>query len=168
MTGVFVLLFDWIRRGRRVYLLGAGRNRVQMASAWDVADACLLAVERPESRGAVMNLGAEEVPAVRAQIEALIAHAGSPARVVAIPAGLLRNAGRLLHVVGLSPIVPEHYLLADKTFVLDVSRARALLGWRPRETNVTMTIAAYDWYVAHGERYRPQPNPVLRLLDALP
>ena len=158
----------WIRRGRRVYLLGAGRNRVQMASAWDVADACLLAVERPESRGAVMNLGAEEVPAVRAQIEALIAHAGSPARVVAIPAGLLRNAGRLLHVVGLSPIVPEHYLLADKTFVLDVSRARALLGWRPRETNVTMTIAAYDWYVAHGERYRPQPNPVLRLLDALP
>jgi len=168
MTGVFVLLFDWVRRGRRVYLLGAGRNRVQMASAWDVADACLLAVERPESRGAVMNLGAEEVPAVRAQIEALIAHAGSPARVVAIPAGLLRNAGRLLHVVGLSPIVPEHYLLADKTFVLDVSRARALLGWRPRETNVTMTIAAYDWYVAHGERYRPQPNPVLRLLDALP
>src|SRR5262249_16912015 len=66
MTGVFLLLFDWVRLGKNVYLLGAGENQVQMSSAWDVADACVLATERPESKGAVLNLGAADVPTVRA------------------------------------------------------------------------------------------------------
>src|SRR5262249_46053873 len=92
MSGVFILLFDWVRRGKNVYLLGDGRNRVQMASAWDVADACLRAAERPEARGAVLNIGAEGVPTVRQQVEALIGHARSRSRIVTIPAGLLRTA----------------------------------------------------------------------------
>jgi nucleoside-diphosphate-sugar epimerase len=167
MTGVFLLLFEWVRLGKNVYLLGAGRNRVQMTSAWDVADACFLAAERPESRGAVLNLGATDVPTVRAQVEALIAHAGSRSRVVAFPAALVRNAGRVLNLVKLSPIVPEHYLLADTNFVLDVTRARTVLGWQPAYSNVRMTTEAYDWYCANVERVRGAPGPVLRLLNAL-
>jgi nucleoside-diphosphate-sugar epimerase len=167
MTGVFLLLFEWVRLGKNVYLLGNGRNRVQMTSAWDVADACLLAAERPKSRGAVLNLGATEVPTVRGQVEALIAHAGSRSRVVAIPAWVLRNAGRALNVVKLSPIVPEHYLLADADFVLDVSEATAVLGWEPAYSNVRMTTEAYDWYCRNVDRVRAAPGPVLRLLNAL-
>ena len=156
-----------MQRGKNVYLLGAGTNRVQMVSAWDVADACLLAAERPESRGTVLNLGADEVPTVREQVDALIAHAGSRSRVVPFPAGCLRTGARLLTHLGLSPIVPEHYLLADRTFILDTARAKAVLGWQPRFSNVRMSIEAYDWYCRHGERYRPQAGPVLRLLNAL-
>jgi nucleoside-diphosphate-sugar epimerase len=167
MTGVFLLLFEWVRLGKNVYLLGAGRNRVQMSSAWDVADACLLAAERAESKGAVLNLGAADVPSVRAQVEALIAHAGSRSRVVAIPAVLVRNAGRALNLVGLSPIVPEHYLLADSTFVLDLARARAVLGWEPAYSNVRMTTEAYDWFCRHWEEVRARPGFVLRLLNQL-
>lgn len=167
MTGVFVLLFDWVREGKNVYLLGHGRNRVQMVSAWDVADACLLAAERPESRGAVLNVGSDDVPTVRAQVEALVRHAGSRSRIVPIPAGLLRNAGRALNLVKLSPIVPEHYLLADSTFVLDLSAAKRVLGWRPQHTNVAMTIDAYEWYLRNLDRCRSEPGIVLRLLNAL-
>ena len=166
MTGVFLLLFDWVRLGKNVYLLGHGRNRVQMTSAWDVADACLLAAER-QSRGAVLNLGATEVPTVRGQVEALIRHAGSRSRVVPIPAALLRNAGRVLNLVKLSPIVPEHYLLADADFVLDVSEATAVLGWEPAYSNVRMTTEAYDWYCRNVERVRAKPGIVLRALNAL-
>jgi nucleoside-diphosphate-sugar epimerase len=167
MTGVFMLLFDWVRQGKNVYLLGAGQNRVQMASAWDVADACLLAAERPASRGAVLNLGAEEVPTVRAQVEGLIAHAGTGSRVVPLPAQPLRTAARLLHPLGLSPIVPEHYLLADTAFVLDVARAKEVLGWRPRYSNLQMTVEAYDWYRVHWRSHQPAPSLALRLLNAL-
>jgi nucleoside-diphosphate-sugar epimerase len=168
MTGVFVLLFDWVHRNKNVYLLGGGQNRVQMVSAWDVAEACRLAAGAGEAaRGAVLNLGAEGVPTVREQVEALIAHAGSRSRIVPIPAPLLRTAARLLDRVHLSPIVPEHYLLADSTFVLDVSRAKALLGWRPRFDNIQLTIDAYDWYVAHAAQAAPPRRLVLRLLDAL-
>jgi nucleoside-diphosphate-sugar epimerase len=167
MTGVFLLLFDWVRLGKNVYLLGSGRNRVQMTSARDVADACLLAAERPASRGTFLNLGATEVPTVRDQVEALIAHAFSRSRVVAIPAAVLRNAARVLNVVNLSPIVPEHYLLADADFVLDVAEAGRVLGWQPRYSNVRMTTEAYDWYCRNVERVRAKPGLVLRLLNAL-
>jgi len=167
MSGIFVLLFEWIRTGRPVYMLGRGRNRVQMASADDVADACVRAVERPESRGAVMNVGAphETVPTVDEQVRALIAHAKSRSPIVHVPAALLRLAGRTLNLVGLSPIVPEHYLLADTTFILDIGEARRRLGWEPRFDNVAMMNAAYDWYVTEGAARRPAPHPVLRLVD---
>jgi len=167
MTGVFVLLFDWVRLGKNVYLLGSGKNRVQFVSAWDVADACILAAERTESRGAVLNVGATDVPAVRDQVQALIRHAGSRSRVVAIPAALLRTAARALDVVRLSPIVPEHYLLADATFVLDVSAARRVLGWQPTRSNVAMMCEAYDWYCAHLDTHAPRHGIVMRLLNAL-
>jgi nucleoside-diphosphate-sugar epimerase len=167
MTGVFLLLFEWVRLGKNVYLLGAGRNRVQMVSARDVADACILATERPASRGAVLNLGATDVATVRGQVEALIAHAGSRSRIVAFPATLVRNGGRLLNLVKLSPIVPEHYLLADSTFVLDLTRARTVLGWEPAYSNVGMTIEAYEWYCRNVEQVRAEPGVVLRLLNAL-
>jgi nucleoside-diphosphate-sugar epimerase len=167
MTGVFVLLFDWVHRGKKVWLLGRGANRVQMVSAADVAEACVLSARTPAARGAVLNLGAEVQTTVREQVEALVRHAGSRSRVVPLPATLVRTGARVLGLVGLSPIVPEHYLLADATFVLDTARARAVLGWRPRLDNVALMAAAYDWYVEHHEEARPRRSPVLALLDAL-
>ena len=168
MTGVFPLLFEWVRTNRPVYLLGRGRNRVQMTSAWDVADACLLAADRPESRGAILNVGSapERVPTVRDQVAALVAHAGASSPIVCIPAALLRTAARGLNLFGWSPIVPEHYLLADSNFILDIGEARRVLGWEPRFDNIAMMNAAYDWYVTADASYRPPRRAALRLLDA--
>lgn len=167
MKGIFLLLFEWVRSNRPVYIFGRGTNRVDMASAWDVAEACCAAAARPESRGQAFNVGSAGVPTVREQVEALIAHAGSRSRIVSLNPTLMRTAARLLHVVGLSPLVPEHYLLADREFVLDLGRARRLIGWTPRYDNVLMTTEAYDWYVQTWPAARPEPHPLLRLMDRL-
>ena len=79
----------------------------------------------------------------------------------------IRNGARLLHLFGLSPLVPEHYLLADREFVLDLSGARRLLGWAPRYTNIQMTNEAYDWYVKALPASRPLAHPVVRLVERL-
>jgi len=169
MTGVFVLLFDWVRRDRRVFLLGSGMNRVQMVAAADVARAAVLAASAKEAAGLIVNIGSDpaRVPSVRAQVEALIRYAGSKSRVTAIPAVLLRNAARVLNVFGISPIVPEHYQLADRNFVLDITRARTRLGWEPQGDNVKITCDAYDWYRQNWQKVAPKPNPALRLLEAI-
>jgi nucleoside-diphosphate-sugar epimerase len=169
MTGVFVLLFDWVRRSRRVFLLGRGENRVQMVGADDVARAAVCAALAPNAAGLVVNVGSdpERVPTVRGQVEALIRHAGAPSRVTTIPAALLRNAARVLNLFALSPIVPEHYKLADTNFILDISRARTRLGWEPTGDNVKITCDAYDWYCRNWQSVAPKPNPALRLLEAL-
>jgi nucleoside-diphosphate-sugar epimerase len=168
MKGIFLMLFEWVRTGRPAYILGSGRNRVELASAWDVADACILAAERPESRGEAMHIGSGGVPTVREQVEALIRHAGSRSRVVALPAGPIRAGARVLHALGVSPLVPEHYLLADCEYVLDPGRARRVLGWTPRHTNVSMMNEAYDWYVRTWPAARPEAHPVLRWAGLVP
>jgi nucleoside-diphosphate-sugar epimerase len=166
MSGVFLILFDWVHRHKNVYLLGHGRNTVQMVSAWDVADACRLASETPAARGAVFNLGAAPSASVREQVDALIAHAGSRSRVVPLPSTLVRAGARALGLVGLSPLVPEHYLLADTTFILDTTHARTVLGWQPKLDNVGLMTDAYDWYAANAATAAPRKGPILALLDA--
>jgi dTDP-glucose 4,6-dehydratase len=169
MTGIFVMLFEWVRTGAPVFVLGNGRNRVQAVSAWDVADACVLAATRAGRTRPILNLGSDPdgVPTVEETVRALIAHAGTRSPVVKIPAGLLRAAARALYTVGLSPIVPEHYILADTNFVLDIRAAREDLGWAPAYDNVEMMCDAYDSHVAAGPGARPAPHPILRILDAI-
>lgn len=169
MSGIFVMLFEWVRTGAPVFMLGSGRNRVQAVSAWDVADACVLAAAASRPGRPILNLGAdpEGVPTVEEMVRALIAHAGTRSPLVKIPAGLLRAGARALYAIGLSPIVPEHYILADSNFVLDISAAREDLGWEPRYGNIEMMCDAYDSYVAAGEAARATPHPLLRLLDAV-
>jgi len=168
MTGVFTILFEWVRRGKPVFLLGSGRNRVQGASSWDVADAAIAATQSPNARGAMVNLGAEPdgVPSVREWTEQLIAHAGGRSPVICIPAALLRNTARVLDVFGVSPIVPEHYKLADSDFVLDIRAAKDALGWAPKYDNAQMLGQAYDWYVGLSEETRPHQHPVVGMLNA--
>jgi nucleoside-diphosphate-sugar epimerase len=167
MSGIFVILFEWIRRGRPVFMLGSGANRVQASSAWDVADACIAAADSPRSKGGVFNVAADPpgVPTVLEEVRALIEHAGTGSRVVRIPALLLRNAARALNLVRLSPIVPEHYILADKNFMTDIQAAKDVLAWEPQYDNTRMLIEAYDWYLGAGPAYRPVSHPILRLLD---
>lgn len=167
MTGLFVMIFEWVRTGRPVFLLGNGRNRVQTTSARDVADACLLATRCPESKGRVFNLGSapESVPTVGEMMQGLIDHAGTGSRLIRIPASLLRNTARVLNLVGLSPIVPEHYRLANSNFILDIDAARGVLGWEPACDNIDMIRDAYDWYLSAGKTVRPPPQPMLRILN---
>jgi dTDP-glucose 4,6-dehydratase len=104
---------------------------------------------------------------VREWTEQLIAHAGSGSRVVCIPAALLRNTARVLDVFGVSPIVPEHYKLADADFILDIRAAKEALGWQPRYDNAAMLAEAYDWYVGLSEQERPRQHPMVRMLNAV-
>ncbi len=169
MTGVFVMLFEWVRSGTPIYVLGNGRNRVQMVSAWDVADAAVLAADREGLSGRAFNIGSDpaSIPSVIDQVSALAAHGSSTAPVVPIPASLLRTAARSLNLFGLSPIVPEHYILADRDFVLDIRAARQELGFEPLFDNLRMTCEAYDWYVESGSSVWQPGHPLVRLLNHL-
>ena len=169
MSGLFVMIYEWVRTGRPVFLLGRGQNRVQTTSAWDVADACINAVDDPRTKGQFFNLGAEpsSVPTVEGMMQGLIDHAGTGSRIIKVPASLLRNTARALNVLGLSPIVREHYTLADADFVLDIQKAKNTFSFAPRYANTEMICEAYDWYVGEGEAVRPPTHPMLSLLGVL-
>jgi nucleoside-diphosphate-sugar epimerase len=149
--GVFEILFDWIRDGRRIYMLGSGENRYQLLAVEDLVDAMLLAADRSEAAGETVNVGAGEFGIVRADLQALIDHAGSSSRLTPVPARPAEIALRALELLRVSPLAEWHYKTAHRDSFVDVSRAERLLGWRPRFSNAEALCRTYDWYLAHRE-----------------
>jgi nucleoside-diphosphate-sugar epimerase len=151
--GVFGILFRFVREGRRVYVVGDGSNRYQLLDVEDLVSAILLAGE--SDAGGILNLGGIVLGTVRDDLEALVRHAGSPSRVVALPALPARLAGRALSAARLSPLSTWHVRSADQDFVLDCSRAGEVLGWAATRSGADALRRAYDWYVAEGRLAAP-------------
>ena len=145
--GIFHILFDWIKGGKRIPIIGSGGNLFQFVSARDVIEASLLAAEAESNDE--FNIGAEEYSTVRADLEALVKHAGSRSRVISIPAPLVKASLQVLDAMRLSPLMDWQYKVADKPFYFDITKARQLLGWQPQDSNVKMFADSYDWYVGH-------------------
>jgi nucleoside-diphosphate-sugar epimerase len=146
--GVFEILFDWIREGRRIYTIGSGRNRYQLLAVEDLVDAVVRAGSRPVA-GRIFNIGAREFATVREDLQALIDHAGSTSRVTPMPARPVQAILRALELLRVSPLAEWHYKTADKDSYVAIDRAEAELDWTPRYSNGETMIAAYDWYEAN-------------------
>jgi nucleoside-diphosphate-sugar epimerase len=153
--GVFEILFDWIREGRRIYILGKGHNRYQLLAVEDLVDAIVRAATAAEAAGETFNVGATEFGTVRSDLQALIDHAGSTSRLQPVPVKPAEAALRALELLRLSPLAEWHYKTAHRDSFVDVSKAQRLLGWQPRLSNERALIETYDWYLANRGRIAP-------------
>jgi nucleoside-diphosphate-sugar epimerase len=150
--GVFEILFDWIREGRRIYTLGKGHNRYQLLAVEDLVDAIVRAAEEPKAARETLNVGATVFGTVRSDLQALIDHAGSSSRLQPVPVKPAEIALRGLELLRVSPLAEWHYKTAHKDSFVDVSKAQRLLGWQPRLSNRDALIETYDWYLANRGR----------------
>ncbi len=142
-----VAQMDSVRRGKPTLLPGGGTSRLQMVHVDDVVQAMLMALESPASRGLVCNIASDNVPTLRALAGALYAHAGTRPRFTSIPAGLARAAIRILSLLGISPLEPQHLEIALRDYIFDTARAKKELGWQPLKDDIEAAIDAYDWFM---------------------
>ncbi len=149
--GVFEILFDWIREGRRIYILGDGSNRYQLLAVDDLVEAVLAAADA-DVAGETLNVGAREFGTVRSDLQGLIDHAGSTSRLRPVPVRPAEVVLRALELARLSPLAEWHYRTAHRDSYVDVSKAERLLGFAPRFSNEQALIATYDWYLANRDR----------------
>ena len=149
--GVFEILFDWIREGRRIYTLGEGSNRYQLLAVEDLVEAVLLGADADGVAGETVNVGAAEFGTVRDDLQALIDHAGSSSRLRPVPVKPAELALRALELLRLSPLAEWHYKTAHRDSFVDTAKAQRLLGWAPRFSNSDSLTRTYDWYLAHRD-----------------
>jgi len=147
--GIFQILFEWIREGRNVYVIGKGDGPFQFVHAHDLMDAYLLALDH--GKPGVYNVGTERFGTVRQALENLIRYAQSPSKVKSLPANLTIGTLRALDVFGMSPLAPWHYLTYHKPFFFDISKLLAL-GWKPKYSNDEMFRESYDWFKLNYDR----------------
>src|SRR6059058_218957 len=151
--GVFEILFDWIREGRRIPILGDGSNRYQLLAVEDLVEATV-AAPSADVAGETFNIGATEFGTVRSDLEALIAHAGSRSRLRPVPVKPAELALRALELARLSPLAEWHYRTAHRDSFVSIEKARLQLGWEPRLSNAETLRATYDWYLSQREEMR--------------
>lgn len=174
--GIFQILFEWVRTGKPVWLLGSGDNRYQFVHADDLADACIRAGEKegPDT----FNIGAERFGTMRELLSALVSHAKTGSRIRSLPSRLALPVMDLTSRFGLSPLGPYHALMYGREMFFDVAKAKEKLGWSARFGNEEMIVDSYDWYVAHRDEVlarsgasahrSPVEKGVLRALEYLP
>jgi len=145
--GIFSILFDWIRAGKTLYIIGPGTNRIQFVEVSELADACIRMTEMTSNE--IFHIGTDRFGTLRDDLEALIARAQSRSKIRSLPASLAIPALRGLDALRLSPLADWHYYTYHKDFFFDVDKARVLLDWHPRLSNAEALGASYDWYLSN-------------------
>jgi UDP-glucose 4-epimerase len=154
--GLLAILFEFIREGKTVWVVGSGANHYQFIHAGDLAEACVKSIGFAGS--VTFHVGSDNVPSLRECYEAVIREAGTRSRVRSLPKGPTLAAMRAAHLLRISPLGPYHYRMIAEDFTFDTTRIRAALGWRPTVTNSEMLAAAYRYYAENREEIRSRSN----------
>jgi nucleoside-diphosphate-sugar epimerase len=146
--GVFQILYDWVKDGRRIPVIGNGKNRYQLLEVDDLVDAIYLMLTAPTDKcNDVFNVGAREFGTVREDVGALCEFAGTGARVLPTPAGIVKPLLALFEKMRLSPLYKWVYGTADKDSFVSIEKIGDALGWSPKFSNAEALIRSYRWYL---------------------
>jgi nucleoside-diphosphate-sugar epimerase len=154
--GLLAILFEFISEGRKVWVVGGGRNRYQFIYAQDLADACIAAAA--SGRSNLFNIGSDNVGTFAETYRYVIDKAGTRARVASLPRTLTLAAMRVAHALGVSPLGPYQYRMIAEDFVFDTRRIKEALQWRPTVSNAEMLWRAYDYYHRHRAEIAARKN----------
>ena len=146
---MFEILFDWIREGRRIPILGDGANRYQLLAVEDLVDAIVRCLDAPVA-GEALNVGAARFGTVREDLEDADRPCGLG--LAALPRarrGRRRSRSAASSSRGSRRSPSGTTARRTRTRSSSIDKARELLGWEPRLSNAETLCATYDWYLAH-------------------
>ncbi len=152
--GVFQILFDWVREGRRIPVIGNGKNRYQLLDVSDAASAVVLLATAPEQLcNTAFNVGAPKFSSVKEDLNTLFAHANSGSAVLATPAIFAKSCLAVLEFFHLSPLYKWVWGTANQDSWVNCDAINKL-GWNPKYSNADTLIRTYEWYLANRHQMR--------------
>jgi len=153
-AGIFQILFEWVYNGENLFVIGDGKNLFQLISASDLSEACYLASKTKKAVGEIINIGNEKYGTFQQLLEDLINYAGTGSKIKHINTSLAITTLAMLDKIRLSPLADWHYKTMHKPFYFDITKAKKLLNWKPKDSNKEMVIRSYKWYVAHRDEIK--------------
>ena len=128
--GTIEKLARLINSGLPVFVIGNGKNRYQFISVDDICSALNLLLVYSES--GVFNIGSDDPPTVEELFENTFNRLGIRNRILKVPSTLALYLLKLMDVIGYSPLASEQFRLANLDYVLDTSKLKDKLGWKPK------------------------------------
>lgn len=142
-TGVAAVFGSRMLNGNAPMIFEDGRQMRDFVSIHDIVRANLLAMERPESDGEVMNIGG-----------------GTPITIQRVAELLAKSLG-----TDLQPIISNKFRAGDiRHCYADISKARKLLGYQPQVTHEAGFAELADWL--RGQQAEDKAETMMKELTA--
>ena len=142
--GLLGILFEFIDEGRKLPMVGDGKNRYQFIYAKDMARAFELALTADYTD--IFNIGSDDVKTFNEVYEYVIKKSGSKSRLLHFPKFPMILAMKICFWLGISPLGPYQYKMIASSFVFDTTKIKEKLGFVPTLKNEEMLLRAYDFY----------------------
>ena len=150
--GVFQILFDWIESGKRIPIIGNGKNRYQLLDVRDLVSAIMLCATGPEVRvNDTFSIGAVEFNTVQEDLGALCEFANTGARIMKTNAGMVKFFLKIFEKMKISPLYEWVYGTADKDSFVSCEKLMKQLEWEPKWSTSETLIDTYKWYLEHKD-----------------
>jgi nucleoside-diphosphate-sugar epimerase len=164
-VGILRSMMEFIYNGKTFPLIGGGKNKIQLIHIDDVVSAVIACIENPKSKNEVFNITSDMdgMPTIKEELDELCKYAKTGAKVRPVPSWVVRPVLLFTRVIGKATMGKEIYTLADKTFLTDNSKAKKLLGWKPKYGNVDALEAGYDWFSKNHEIAKPNLSLPLKI-----
>ena len=153
--GIFQILFDWIESGRKIPVLGNGKNIFQLLSVIDFAEAIYLSARFAISKE-IYNIGAKEFSTVNIDVGALLKAADTGSQLMHVPSKPVKIILKILEYLHLSPVYRWVYDTADQESYVSVEKAEKDFGFSPKYSNQATLIDTYKWYLREGKEMAKQ------------
>ena len=155
--GIFQILFEWIRSGNNIPVLGNGDNIYQFVHADDLANAIILS-SNPKVKPGIYNCGADRFGTMRDTLEKLCEYAGTGSKVKSLPFKATVFGMKVSSFLGISPLGDYHSLMYGRSMYFDITKAKNELKWKPIHSNEEMFIDSYEWYLKNRDSILRETN----------
>jgi nucleoside-diphosphate-sugar epimerase len=157
--GVFEILFDWIKDGKKIPVVGSGKNRYQLMDVEDLAAAtyAFASMRNSPKVNDVFNIGAEKFTTIKGDMQELFDYAQSGSKILPTPAWPIKKALWVFEKLHLSPLYQWVYDTMDKDSFVSIDKITKTLDWHPKYSNGQALIRAYKWYEKHYEEIKSRP-----------
>lgn len=146
--GVFQILYDWVKSGKRIPILGNGHNRYQLLAVEDLTEAIYkFSISEGKETNGAFNIGAEIFGTVKDDVGALCQYANNNSRLFTLPATPIKMVLRLLESLSLSPLYRWVYETADKDSFVSIDKIKRAINYQPKFSNSQTLISSYQWYL---------------------
>lgn len=157
--GVFEILFDWIHDGKRIPVLGNGKNRYQLLDVDDLVEVIYkFCLSNKKSYNDTFNIGAEKFNTVKKDLEEVFKFAKSGSKIMPTPAFFIKKVLWFFEKIGVSPLYQWVYDTADKDSFVSIDKLKKTLKWKPKFSNAQALIKAYSWYLKNYSKIKSKKS----------
>ena len=144
------ILFEFLKENATLWVLGKGDNKIQFLSALDLFKMTEKSFTLKGKH--IFNIGTEKVLTYKETFEFLIKKTSSKSKVKHFNKLLGLFLLKILSSLRLINFIDYHNKLLVSNIVMDISRIKKILKYKPKKSNADLLLEAYNYYVENDKK----------------